>query len=70
MPNSDDVASSEMLWERVLCLLVVGASVLRGSAVLERGCGARANAKSCCRRSPPTRQRRHYSPAPIEIDLS
>ena len=33
MPNSNDVAS-EMLWERVLTLLVVGASVLGGSAVL------------------------------------
>ena len=33
MPNSNDVAS-EMLWERVLSLLVVGASVLGGSAVL------------------------------------
>ena len=31
MPNSNDVAS-EMLWERVLSLLVVGASVLGGSA--------------------------------------
>ena len=34
MPNSNDVASVEMLWERVLSLLVVGASVLGGSAVL------------------------------------
>ena len=34
MPNSDDVASHEMLWERVLFLLVVGASVLGGSTVL------------------------------------
>jgi hypothetical protein len=34
MPNSNDVASNEMLWESVLCLLVVGASVLGGSAVL------------------------------------
>jgi len=34
MPNSNDVASNEMLWERVLSLLVVGASVLGGSAVL------------------------------------
>jgi hypothetical protein len=33
MPNSNDVAS-EMLWQRVLSLLVVGASVLGGSAVL------------------------------------
>ena len=33
MPNSNDVASNEMLWERVLSLLVVGASVLGGSAV-------------------------------------
>jgi hypothetical protein len=28
MPNSNDVASNEMLWERFLSLLVVGASVL------------------------------------------
>jgi hypothetical protein len=34
MPNSNDVASDEMLWERVLSLLVVGASVLAGSAIL------------------------------------
>jgi hypothetical protein len=34
MLNSNDVASNEMLWERVLSLLVVGASVLGGSAVL------------------------------------
>jgi hypothetical protein len=34
MPNSNDVASNEMLWERVLSLLLVSASVLRGSAVL------------------------------------
>ena len=34
MPNSNDVASNEMLWERVLSLLVVGASVLGGSAML------------------------------------
>ena len=34
MPNSNDVASNEMLWERVLSLLVVGASVLGGSTVL------------------------------------
>jgi hypothetical protein len=34
MPNSNDVASNEKLWERVLSLLVVGASVLGGSAVL------------------------------------
>ena len=34
MPNSNDVASNEMLWERVLSLLVVGVSVLGGSAVL------------------------------------
>ena len=34
MPNSNDVASNEMLWERVLSLLVVGASVLGGRAVL------------------------------------
>ena len=32
MPNSNDVAGNEMLWERVLSLLVVGASVLGGSA--------------------------------------
>ena len=34
MPNSNDVASNEMLWERILSLLVVGVSVLGGSAVL------------------------------------
>ena len=34
MPNSNDVAGNEMLWERVLSLLVVGASVLGGSTVL------------------------------------
>jgi hypothetical protein len=34
MPDSNDVASNEMLWERVLSLLVVGASVLGVSAVL------------------------------------
>jgi hypothetical protein len=34
MPNSNDVASVEMIWERILSLLVVGASVLGGSAVL------------------------------------
>src|SRR4030095_265847 len=34
VPNSNDVPSIEMLWERVLSLLVVGASVLGGSAVL------------------------------------
>ncbi len=34
MPNSNDVASVEVLWGRVLSLLVVGASVLGGSAVL------------------------------------
>jgi hypothetical protein len=34
MPNSNDVASNEILWEQVLSLLVVGASVLGGSAVL------------------------------------
>ena len=34
MPNSNEVASVEMLWERVLSLLVVGASVLGGSALL------------------------------------
>jgi hypothetical protein len=34
MPNSNGVASSKVLWERVLSLLVVGASVLGGSAVL------------------------------------
>ena len=28
MPNSNDVTSNEMLWERVLSLLVVGACVL------------------------------------------
>src|SRR5258705_275348 len=34
MPNSNDAASNEMLWEQVLSLLVVGASMLGGSAVL------------------------------------
>ena len=34
MPNSNDVAGNEKLWERVLSLLVAGASVLGGSAVL------------------------------------
>jgi len=34
MPNSNDFASNEMLWERVLSLLVVGVSVLGGSTVL------------------------------------
>jgi hypothetical protein len=34
MPSSNDVASSEMLWERVLSLLVVGTSVLGGSTLL------------------------------------
>ncbi len=34
MPNSNDVASNEVLWERVLYLLVVGTSLLGGSAVL------------------------------------
>ena len=34
MSNSNNVASVEMLWERFLSLLVVGASVLGGSAVL------------------------------------
>jgi hypothetical protein len=34
MPNSNDVAGNEMLWERVLSLLVVSAAVLGGSAVL------------------------------------
>jgi hypothetical protein len=34
MPNSNDVAGNEMLLERVLSLLVVGVSVLGGSAVL------------------------------------
>jgi hypothetical protein len=34
MPNSNDAASNEMLLERVLSLLVVGASMLGGSAVL------------------------------------
>jgi hypothetical protein len=33
MPNSNYLAGNEMLWERVL-LLVVGASVLGGSTVL------------------------------------
>ena len=34
MPNSNDVAISKLLWEHVLSLLVVGASVLGGSAIL------------------------------------
>jgi hypothetical protein len=34
MLNSNDIAGNEMLWERVLSLLVVGASVLGGSTVL------------------------------------
>ena len=34
MQNSNDVASNEMLWERVVSLFVVGASVLGGSTVL------------------------------------
>ena len=34
MPNSNDVASNAMLWERVVSLLLVGASVLGGSAVV------------------------------------
>ena len=34
MLNSNDVASNEMCWERVLSLLAVGASVLGGSTVL------------------------------------
>ena len=34
MPNSNDVASNEMLWEQVLSLFVVGVSVLGGNAVL------------------------------------
>jgi len=34
MPNLNNVSGNEMLWERVLSLLVVGASVLGGSAVL------------------------------------
>jgi len=34
MPNSNDVAGNGMQWERVLSLLVVGASVLGGSTVL------------------------------------
>ena len=34
MTYSNDVASNEMLWERVLSLLVVEASVLGGSTVL------------------------------------
>ena len=34
MPNSNDVAGNEKLWDRVLSLLVVEASVLGGSAVL------------------------------------
>jgi hypothetical protein len=42
MLNSNDVASSKMLWERVLSLLVVGASVLGGSAdpIYKIGCAA------------------------------
>jgi hypothetical protein len=34
MPNSNDVAINEILWEPVLSQLVVGASVLGGSTVL------------------------------------
>jgi hypothetical protein len=34
MQNSNDLASNKVLWERVLSLFVVGASVLGGSAVL------------------------------------
>ena len=34
MPNSNDAANVEMLWERILPLLLVSASVLGGSAVL------------------------------------
>jgi hypothetical protein len=34
MPNSNDVAGVQMLWERVLSLVVVGARVLGASAVL------------------------------------
>jgi hypothetical protein len=34
MPNSNEVASNEMLFKRVLSLLVVDASALGGSAVL------------------------------------
>lgn len=34
MQNSNDLASNEILWGRVLSLLVVGASVLGGSTVL------------------------------------
>jgi hypothetical protein len=34
MPNSNDISSNEMLWERVVSLLIVGASVLGGSTVL------------------------------------
>jgi hypothetical protein len=34
MANSNDVARNEVLWEHVLSLLVVGASVLGGCAVL------------------------------------
>ena len=41
MPNSNDVAGNEKLLERVLSLLVVGASVLGGSAVLLTGEGNR-----------------------------
>jgi hypothetical protein len=31
MPNSNDVAGNEMLWELVLSRLVVGASVVAGT---------------------------------------
>jgi hypothetical protein len=34
MPNSNDVASNEVLWEHMLSLVVVGASVLGGCTVL------------------------------------
>jgi len=34
MPNANDVTSNEMLWRRVLSLLVVSASALGGTAVL------------------------------------
>jgi hypothetical protein len=34
MPNSNDVATNEQVWEHVLSLLVVSASALGGSAVL------------------------------------
>jgi hypothetical protein len=37
MPNSNDVAGNEMLWERVLSLLVVGASMLGGSRFADTG---------------------------------